>query len=983
MIKYFSLILLFVLCASSVQSYAVDCSEIFPDGLQNSNNGGSITFGWQSQLLNNQSSGVLLSKKSINGVPGAGNTCDPLGCSSSGTIAEQGTFSSFPGGSSISVGFQQTENHTEGDYNNLTLSSEAVLNLAPGDYTFKGNVNIGNKSEINVTSAGTVRIYFKKAVSFSDSSKVNEALGDRYVFIYSKLAVTLVSNASINAALYSSKTVTLNNQASVIGAITAEGNISLGSTSTVTYDGNRVADTDMGDFCDGSGTPGVDHYAISVNGLGDYTDGSGLTCQASTITIEGHDSSGVAVAPGSTILLSTSTGEGYWSSASAGTLTDLGGGDASYEFAANSFVDLQFNHTVPALNPNPVNFDINAGTSDPTEDAAEDPDLQIFDTGFRFVDGSDDPLPNQVAGLASSTVYLQAVRKDNDTGSCTALFADGTTHSVGIGAQCNNPSSCAGEQVNISNNGSSLDVVTNDNAVFGYSNFPALLFGADSKAALTLNYPDAGAISLHAQHDILNDDGSDSGTDLLGSSNTFVVKPYTLFVSDVPGNLGTTSTGTGFTAAGADFTVEVEARNAQGDRTPNFGNESTAEGIILTLPAGALIYPAGGVVGSLNNAASFSAVSPAGTFQKNTVQWTEVGTVQLQPHLADGDYLGAGPLNSGDGSIWSTSGNIGRFYPDHFRLVSSTLENACAAGNFSYMSEPLSISYNLQAESALSNAVVTNYDVADGWINPAAISYQAENGDDGVERNIANRVFITTPDWSGGAIALSASSASFLRQTGSNPEDGPFMDLDVGLQLTDTVDSRLLQDLDMKADSSNDCVAAGDCTAKQLGSPLRAYFGRMHLKDAFGPETAAIPMFWQNEIWNGSQFILNSADSCTALPVLNITFTDSAAADDALDTIAVTKGGITSNFQFNDIVDNGGVDEIIFSNGLAGTVYGAPSPTSTVSYVLGVDFNGLDYLSGDWDENGIYGGEDHPNITVNFLHYRGNDRVIYWRELLQ
>lgn len=962
---------------------AADCSAVFPDGLQNSNNGGSITFGWQSKLLGNQSGGVLDSNKSINGVPGAGNTCDPLNCSNSGSIAEIGTFSSFPGNTNISIGFQQTEAHPPGDYNNLNMSSEATLNLSPGEYTFKGNINIGNKSAINVISTGTVRIYFKKAVSFSSEVMVNSAAGDRYIFLYGKENITLVSDSIVNAVVYSSKDVTLQNQASVVGAITAEKNITLGSVSTVTYDSSRVDGTDFDDFCDGGGSA-VDHYAISVNGLGNYTDGTGLTCQASTVTIEGHDSGGSAIAPGSTILLTTSTGQGYWSSPSVGSLTDTGGGSASYEFAANSSVTLQFNHTVPALNPNSVNFHINAGTGDPTEDASEDPDLQIFDTGFRFVDGGDNPIPNQVAGLTSGTVYLQAVRKDNDTGSCAALFADGTTHSVGIGAQCNNPSTCAGEQVLVSNNGTALDVDTNNDGVFSYTDFPALLFGTDSKAALTLNYPDVGAISLHAKHDILNDDGTDSFVDLLGSSNTFVVKPYTLAVSDVPGNPGSTSGAPRFTAAGSNFTVEVEARNANGDRTPNFGNESSAEGIILTLPVGALIYPSGGDSGSLNNATSFTSTTPAGTFQNTTVQWTEVGTMQVQPHIADGDYLGAGALNSGDGSVYTTSDNIGRFYPDHFRLVSSALDNACTAGSFSYMSQPLDLTYTLQAESALANAIVTNYDVGLGWLSPATITYQAEDSDDGVERNISNRVVIATPDWTGGVIDVVDPIAEFSRQSGVNPEDGPFMDLDIGLQLTDSLDSRVLQDLDMLSSAAGDCTTpTNTCTAKQLGSPLRAYFGRMHLKDAFGPETADIPMFWQNEYYNGSIFILNSADSCTELPVASITFADTSAADDALNSIAVTKGGITSNFQFFDIVDNAGSDEIIFSNGFAGSVYGAPSPASTVSYVLGVDFGGLEYLSGDWDENGLYGNEDHPNITVNFLHYRGNDRVIYWRELLQ
>lgn len=1211
MMRLYSLLCILALTFLSQVAVAADCSAVFPDGLQNSKNGGSITFGWQSQLLSNQSGGVLDSNKTINGVPGAGNTCDPLDCSNSGSIAETGSFNSFPGNTSINIGYQQTEAHPPGDYNNLTMSSEAVLNLSPGEYTFKGNINIGNKSAINVSSAGTVRIYFKKAVSFSSEVMVNSAAGDRYIFLYGKENITLVSDSVINAVVYSAKDVTLQNNASVIGAITSEKNITLGSVSTATYDASRIDGTDFDTFCtstpqtqlvahwqfedvswngsvgevvdsgpngldgranirnsqyptvensdsaiatnpgtcsygkfDGTddgrlrieddplldladglsvtvwikpasfpsgsslqtiaskdenwefhtnnskeinwwwgggakelstsgaglvagtwshvaityksgeqkiyidgvvrasqtttgaltvnsdpvligvdlGFPGrsfnglidevriydgalsqtevdviraethpcpivaLDHYAISYDNTPSYSDSTGLTCEASSVWIYARDAADNSVAPGvgTTLTLSSSTGQGYWSNPSVGSIADGGGGNAVYTFAGNDYVELKFNHTSPALNPNAVNVDINAGTSDPKEDAAQDPDLQVFDTGFRFIDGSDNPLPNQVAGLTSNIVYLQAVRKDNDTGSCAALFAPGTTKPVGIGAQCNNPSSCAGEQVSVANNGSAQDVATNNNGVFGYTNFPSLLFGANSQAALTLNYPDVGAISLHAQHNILNDDGTDSLVDLLGSSNTFVVKPYTLAVSDVPGNPSTTFTGSGFVAAGADFTVEVEARNANGDRTPNFGNESTAEGVILTLPVGALIYPAGGNSGSLNNESGFTAVTPAGTFQKTTVQWTEVGTMQVQPHIADGDYLGAGALNSGDGSVYTTSGNIGRFYPDHFRLVSSALDNACTAGNFSYMSQPLDLTYTLQAESALANAVVTNYDIGDGWLNAATITYQAEDSDDGVERNISNRVVIATTDWTGGVIDVVDPIAEFSRQAGLNPEDGPFMDLDIGLQLTDSLDSRVLQDLDMLSSAAGDCTTpTNTCTAKQLGSPLRAYFGRMHLKDAFGPETADIPMFWQNEYYNGSIFILNSADSCTELPVASITFADTSAADDALNSIAVTKGGITSNFQFFDIVDNAGSDEIIFSNGFAGSVYGAPSPASTVSYVLGVDFGGLEYLSGDWDENGLYGNEDHPNITVNFLHYRGNDRVIYWRELLQ
>lgn len=43
----------------------------------------------------------------------------------------------------------------------------------------------------------------------------------------------------------------------------------------------------------------------------------------------------------------------------------------------------------------------------------------------------------------------------------------------------------------------------------------------------------------------------------------------------------------------------------------------------------------------------------------------------------------------------------------------------------------------------------------------------------------------------------------------------------------------------------------------------------------------------------------------------------------------------------------------------------------------------LGHLSGDWNQDGLYIEVTHPDITVRFSHYRGNDRIIYWRELLQ
>lgn len=947
----------------SLRTYSADCSAIFPDGLQNSNNGGNITFGFGSELQGNQSGGVLLSKKTINGVPGAGNTCNPLNCTNSGTIAASGAFQAYPGGANISIGFQQAANFTPGDYNNLNMSSEATLNLAPGDYSFKGSINISSKSAINVTSPGTVRIHFKRSVSLSAEVLVNSAAGDRYVFLYADAGMTVLSNAVVNAVVFSEATVTLNNQALVVGAITAKGNITLGSASTVIYDGSRVDDTDFGDFCTGTGGAKPDHYSITHGG-------NAATCEPATITVAAHAADHSAVAPSNTteITLSTDISNDGW------TLISGGGSWDNVNKYTFDGIETTVQFGLAKTSPATLNIDVvsSGGVTDIDGDASEDADITFADAAFKFIaDGSADAIANQVSGTTSTqSLLLRAIQTDPNTGVCTSTLAGSVA--VDMAYDCINPSSCALAQGALIN---STAIDGNPSGVI--SNYePVTLNFSGGEASFTTRYDDVGQIRLHAKADITVETGT---AVISGASNPYVVKPYTLVVTNVPGNPATTSSGSGFVAAGSVFTVQVESRNALGNRTPNFGNESSPAGIDLQLNS--IVYPSTGVIGSLTAATAFSAITPAGTLENTTLRWNEAGTITLRPELVGNDYLSAGDL-----VLKTPSGNVGRFYPDHFRLISSVLDNACVSGGFSYMSQPLALSYTLQAESADGNALLSNYDNTDtvnGWLNAALLTYQAEDSDSGVELNVGNRFQAASYEWVSGQVVMVDPTASFDRQAGLSPLDGPYVALDIGLEVTDSLDSRPLQALDMDADSAGNC--AGSCTAKKLGNPLQAYFGRMRIKDAFGPETAAIPMFWQNEYWDGNRFVLNSNDSCTALPTAGITFAAaSMLVDEPSNSIAVTLGGITSNFLFSNIVDNAGANEIIFNNGLAGFSYGAPIPASAVNYQMLVDLSSLVYLTDDWNLDSSYGDQtQHPAVFIQFNHYRGNDRVIYWREVLQ
>lgn len=733
---------------------------------------------------------------------------------------------------------------------------------------------------------------------------------------------------------------------------------------------------------------GVDHYAISVDGGVSFSDGSGITCEASNVTVIAHDASNAAMSPGTgtTIYLSTSTNNGYWSSADVGTITDTGSGTATYTFDNNSQATLRFNHTQVAINPNAVNFNINAGNGDPGEAGGEDPSLEFFEAGFRFVDAVDNPvIANQIAAQTSANFSLQAIRTDTQTGQCVNVFGNGDRVNLELAAECNNPSSCAGLQLSVTNDGNTTSIATNnDNGAANaasYSTVSNVLFSADSKAQFTLNYPDAGAMSLHARYQIVNDDGSLSGDYLLGSSNSFVVRPADFVITSAfagaVNNPATTNAGSGFVAAGDPFTVVVQARNAIGNVTPNFGNEVSPETVQLALDS--LVFPVGGNIGALTNSAAFSATGNAGEFENTSVSWNEVGSVSTIVNLADGDYLGAGNV----ASLSPTT--LGRFYPAYFLLQSSSVSNSCSAGNFSYFShDAIPVSYEIAAKNRAGSTVI-NYDNTDLTYSVSTITLHGENNNDG--NDLSNRLSVANTQWDDGEWLVVDTAASLDRlQDGSlnTIPDGPFNNVLLGVSIND-IDAVNFETLNFNPNDNADCITNGNCDSIVLSGSLQMRFGQLRLSDVHGPETAAIPMIWQTEYWNGNTFIENSDDSCTQLPLTDVNFVGATSTVDGInDNIGVDLGGALSIFNFSD--PNGVLDclsptAIGFCNGRAGIAYGATG--QVVTYPIDIDLTNHPHLQGDWNQDGNYSDSSHPRTYVRFQNYRGHDRVIYWQENLQ
>ena len=512
----------------------------------------------------------------------------------------------------------------------------------------------------------------------------------------------------------------------------------------------------------------IDHYDI------DFASPSGITCLPVDVTITAKDNTNTTVnhTSDTTIDFVTSTGRGTWSStASAGTGTVTpgtpGNGDASYEFpAGEASVTISLNYP-DLLGANSETFSINitsaitetSGTApgdvDPG-DGTDDPTIDFFLTGIIYnnVDDSNNTIPTQISGKPSNTGFnsktlnLQVVRAtDNDPSVCASIFGPGDVVSIELGAECKNPGTCAGRELNISNVATpSQDIDTsNDDGDNDYADSVAsyeavnLQFGADSAAEIVLTYPDAGSLELHARYELLLDDGSPSGEYAAGISNPFVVRPFGFAIGEIENSDGNsnpgadTPGGNDFTRAGMDFKVSVGAFTWQavdddgstcdlvvdpgcsaGDGipdtnadlltgnaiTPNFSGTAATD---TTLTAVVPFAPSAGILGQLLDsttdatpviaAAAFgTSIFGAGIADIDTLYYTEVGSMTMQALATD--YLGTGENISGRSSNLPTlnpnNGVIGRFIPDRFSVTDNNpaFVDECTVTNpFTYMSQ--------------------------------------------------------------------------------------------------------------------------------------------------------------------------------------------------------------------------------------------------------------------------------------------------------
>ncbi len=681
----------------------------------------------------------------------------------------------------------------------------------------------------------------------------------------------------------------------------------------------------------------------------------GINCRVEPITVFALDGlNGLVGTYSGAVTLTTQSGRGTWSLASGnGVLVETTPDDgvASYQFVPSDNGQAIFGLYYPA-GSSPVDIDV-FQTDDPTIHDDDTEGLLAFGpTGFTVTGAAltNPPPASIVSPVATQTagtvfpVYLTAYGQTPTDPQCGVIKTYTGPHSISFWMDHLNPTPGV------------LNTTVNGIAVG--SNEPAAVAQNVSfnlgQAQVSAKYKDVGSIRLQMK------DPAGLPGEVRGATNAFVVKPAELAINRVEtlagiSNPGASSAvGPAFVGAGMPFRVEVDARDAEGSLTPSYGTELPPEGIRIA--SSALVVPIGGRNGStgagvLGGATTFAATATPGRFRNDAVTFDEVGVIRIVAGVADGDYLTGGIVAS------TPSGNVGRFHPANFSFVAaSTLIPACTT--FSYMDDArLGVHYRIEAREAGGN-VTQNYDTALLGANAVAtLTTTAENSDAGID--IGPRLSGLVSPWTLGVASVDTTAATFAR---NGAPDGPYDALDVGIRITNPLGDTSLSNPNMNALSVGDCTTVGNCDAAKVGTPTKVRYGRLMVKPAFGPESRDLGVALEAQYFNGTLFTRNTLDTCTTYTSTQASLSGYSGNLSAGETTVTAPATATSLVSGE-------------SSASAPLLLSAPGIGNDGAVDIRLDAPA--YLEFDWSGTGV----TDPTGNARFGRYRGDDRIIFWREL--
>ncbi|EKO3924461.1 MSHA biogenesis protein MshQ [Vibrio metschnikovii] len=601
----------------------------------------------------------------------------------------------------------------------------------------------------------------------------------------------------------------------------------------------------------------------------------------------------------------------------------------------------------------------------------------VYSSTACYVDFVDSGFEIQVPHAYSNqlvTGTITALSKGDNPEQCIPSFA-GVDKDVSLWSEYLIPSGGQGF--------SAMNVVVDGSAISNNIAAPShrsLYFDQNGQAEFELTYREAGSLALHAR---FTGSGDEQDLQLTGQAN-FIRVPRALLLSanhsyDLAHSDGKCSAAdlscSVFARAGEGFNLNIKAvaaePNEDNDFTNNLGlTNYQQQNIILNHT---LVEPSNGSAGSIGTLNYHHELGSSTTVQQS-VHEVGVFDFSLVPPIS---YLGLDLIAAGLPIAVTSTGPIGRFIPAYFDVspMTVTLAAACSTGGqpFTYLGQPFGYANNpglyLQPKSG-SGSDTLNYLIGDWWRYDndwENREYINNINSLTVEKVSLNANVIRQPSLGSGVIL----NDEQLRYQKPIDPMVPFnADFNLQLSINDLRDS---DDVCYRTSYSEDCLGY---TFENIDQTMPLYWGRLTIEDVFGPETQGLEQPIYVERYTSNGFVRTTEDNCTALPAITGFILQSD------DYVVVTEGSaVPPQVLAEHTAGN-------FAQGKRIVRFSAPGAgvRGVIDTMLNLDTHNLMWLAEPDDEKTLedqpwqYYFKDSTQGQVQFGLYRGNDRVIWWRE---
>ncbi|MFM5616381.1 DUF6701 domain-containing protein [Aeromonas veronii] len=697
----------------------------------------------------------------------------------------------------------------------------------------------------------------------------------------------------------------------------------------------------------------IDHFQLDHSG-------QPLTCNPETVTVKACADAACSTLiqdpVTATLSLTPTSASNGWI---GGNTVTFSGGSTTVQLRNNTptAVTIGVSGSTPTTKPFSSTL-CKAGAGTPSTAACT---LSFADSGFFF--DVPDTYSNQ-----PQTVTIKAIKKSDVTKLCVPGFAS-QTKSVKFWSSYISPT---GNPYNSQMSVNSSAIGASQGAATPLS----LVFDAQGQSTITVNYPDAGKVQLDARYD---GTGSEAGLVMLGADQ-FVARPVGLCITPPQGVCAAgDSSCPVFKKAGETFQVDIKAMawESANDGDICVGNQTTPNFALPNIALGStLVAPNPGTNATLGTT-TYSHVAAANSANNVSQTVSEVGVFRMTatPPVAkppEGSTVSTGYF--GYTIPPASSLPVGRFVPWDYSLSNGFITPACNA--FTYMSQPFASGFVLTARN-LQKGTTENYK---GAFAKGVAEMVAANALDGVARD--KRITLSPSlSWTSGIASVNQQSPLGLNtrfDRAASPE-APFATLSFGLKVDDKDGGNtLLANPNMNTAVAGTCSGSG-CNAVLLGTQKLLY-GRLQVGTAAGLASAPLAIPLQMQYYEAGNWLQNKEDKCTQLSLANqgFIFLNPSHTFDATTRELNLGAGRKIKLGLGSSAPGG--DAALAKDGDILFHFAKPDISVRIPYKVDLAKQPSQPL---WLSDPTSANDGNLQGEAIFGSSRGNDRIIYRREVLQ